>query len=161
MLRPRHQLHGSYQMIAQLTRDHREFQVHLGKAQAQWYHGPVAEPVIQIARLCLLHFELEQEIVFPLFAMGGGFEVGEDHSKVDQLRILTGHFETWREELYDQHQSMTAALDELLVSALEDGNEGLITLTRNLNAHEKQEEEIVYRGIFLIRNYVQHNFPLH
>jgi hypothetical protein len=141
---------------ASLTEAHDELRRELAKATLE--PGLIGELTRQTARLCLPHFDVEQRVLFPLFNFAGDFHAGNLPERMDEIHGLIVQFDECRADLYDQHQSMNCAVDELWLIACEDGHESVMSLTRSLRKHETIEEEIVYPAVFLLSNYCNNRF---
>jgi hypothetical protein len=138
---------------AALKQDHDELRAELAKATMEF--GELGEVAKQVAKLCLPHFEIEEQVVFPLFSIVGDVTDGNVLAGIDAIHDLVNRFNEQREDLGKQHHAMIRAIESLWQIACEEGNEAVISLVHDLKSHEAMEEEVLYPAVLLIIKYAR------
>ncbi len=138
---------------AALKQDHDELRAELAKATTE--SGELGNVARQVAKLCLPHFEVEEQIVFPLFLTAGNVAAEEALAGIDGIHDRVNRFNEQRESLGKQHHAVSRAIDSLWEIACEEGNDAVIGLAENLKNHEAMEEEVLYPAVLLLIRYVK------
>jgi hypothetical protein len=117
--------------------------------------GPIARAGKRVAELCLPHFEHEEKSVYPVLALLPYVEQGNLRPEMMEVMPLVYEFRAKRDALDDHHQSILAAIDELLQAAFREKNREFAELAYNLRVHEMVEDEVIYPTVVLIGKYLQ------
>ena len=145
---------GNLNVPNALRGSHDEARAELVRATME--DGPIAEAAHRVARICLPHFEKEEKSVFPILGLLPELTQGILRPEMAEALPLISEFSLRHEKcLNTQHQSMLAAIEELLQAARREKNGEFVEFAYNMRAHEKIEDEVIYPMIMLIGNYLQ------
>ncbi len=124
-----------------LRAEHEKITVELNLAVTQ--PGEIAGIVRRLAQVCLPHFALEEEIMFPIFARLPAAAVRDDSlSAVGDLPAQVALFRRERGQLHSHHESVSACVKELLAAAYKEGNREVTELAHLLINHERIESDL-------------------
>jgi hypothetical protein len=117
--------------------------------------GRIAKAATRVAQLCLPHFEHEEATVFPILALLPHLERGNRRLEMMDVIPLISDFKARHDALYDHHQSIASAIEELLQAAHREKNREIAEFAYNLRVHERIEDEVIYPRVVLIGKYLQ------
>ncbi len=136
-----------------LTKDHSEFRAQIDRAAL--LSGSIGEAAKRVATICLPHFQLEENIIFPAFGVLQEMPLNDLHHDIPEIQRLTDYLSQEHDDPLKQHQEMLNAVDTLLSVATRKQNKEFADLSMNLRNHEQFEEENVYPAVFLIGKSLQ------
>lgn len=139
---------GKLQIPEALTLDHEQLRAELMRAAKE--PGRLGEAAERVAGLCLAHFAQEEENIFRAFGMLHDLASDRVPPNMAASARTIAQFSAQHLALRDQHQSINAAVEELLQEAHKEENEEIAQLVRNLRGHEKIEDEMMYPTVLLI-----------
>ncbi len=124
-----------------LRAEHERITVELNLAVTQ--SGEIAGIARRLAQVCLPHFALEEEIMFPIFARLPAAAARDDsRTAVSALPAQLALFRHERRQLHSHHESVSACVKELLAAAYKEGNREVTELAHLLTNHERIESDL-------------------
>ena len=105
--------------------------------------GEIAHVARQLMQICLPHFALEEEIVFPILARLRAAASCEDPQAA--LSDLAGQLALFRRErvqLHGHHESVAACVKKLLAAAYRQGSQEVTQVAHLLTNHERSENDL-------------------
>lgn len=144
---------GKLSVPAALLHAHDEARAELVRATMEG--GRIAEAATRVAQLCLPHFEHEEKHIFPVLALLPHLEQGNVQPDMMDILPLISDFSARHHALNDHHQTILAAIEELLQAAHKEKNREFAEFAYNMRIHEKIEDEVIYPTVVLIGNYLQ------
>ena len=136
-----------------LLRGHDEARAEFVRATMEG--GRIAQAGKRVAQLCLPHFEHEERSVFPVLALLPHLERGNVQPEMMDVLPLISDFSARHDALNDHHQSILAAIEELLQAAHKEKNREFAEFAYTMRVHEKVEDEVIYPAVVLIGKYLQ------
>ena len=136
-----------------LRRGHDEARTELVRAAMQG--GRIAKAAKRVAQLCLPHFEHEEKSVFPVLALLPYLAPKNLRPEMMDVMPLISDFRAKHDAINDHHQSILAAIEELLQAAHKEKNREFAEFAYNLRVHEKIEDEVIYPMVVVIGKYLQ------
>ena len=121
-----------------------------GLIRARLEGGQIAKAAERVAQLCLPHFEYEEKNVFPALALLPYLARGTLRPEMMTVLPLISDFNAKYDELGADHQSILAAIVELLQVAHKQENREFAKLAFSLRAHEWIEDEVIYPAVVLV-----------
>src|SRR5476651_1703466 len=140
-----------------LLRGHDEARAELVRATMEG--GRIAKAAKRVAQLCLPHFEHEERSVFPVLALLPYLERGNLRPEMMDVMPLISDFRAKHDTLNDHHQSILAAIEDLLQAAHMEKNREFAEFAYNMRIHERVEDEVIYPTVVLIGTYLQEKRP--
>jgi hypothetical protein len=140
-----------------LLRVHDEARAELVRAIMEG--GRIAKAAKRVAQLCLPHFEHEERSVFPVLALLPYLERGNLRPEMMDVMPLISDFRAKHDTLNDHHQSILAAIEDLLQAAHMEKNREFAEFAYNMRIHERVEDEVIYPTVVLIGTYLQEKRP--
>ena len=140
-----------------LLRVHDEARAELVRATMEG--GRIAKAAKRVAQLCLPHFEHEEKSVFPVLALLPNLERGNLQPEMMDVMPLISDFRAKHDTLNDHHQSILAAIEDLLQAAHMEKNREFAEFAYNMRIHERVEDEVIYPTVVLIGTYLQEKRP--
>jgi hypothetical protein len=113
---------------------------------------------MQVARLCLPHFEYEEKTVFPILAPLPHLSPENLRPEMMHVLPLISEFRATHEALNNHHRSILGAVEALLQAAHNQENREFIDFAYNLRDHESIEDEVIYPAVILIGDYLREKF---
>jgi hypothetical protein len=117
--------------------------------------SPIAEAAERVAKMCLPHFEREEQSVFPVLAFLPDLTQGILRPEMADVLPLISDFRARHEALDSQHQSILSAIEDLLRAANKEKDEEVSQLAYNMKVHERIEDEVIYPTVLLIGNHLR------
>jgi hypothetical protein len=115
--------------------------------------GPIGAAALRVTRLCLPHFEQEENIVFPVFGFLGDLATGEVRAGMADLLPLVSEFQT--SHAGRQHQMIAAAVQALQQAARAENCAQALEFANRLQVHERIEDEVIYPAVALVGKYLR------
>ncbi len=115
----------------------------------------VGEAARRVARLYWPHFEREEAIVFPLFALLHELALGDVQPEMAAALTLISRFSAEHEHLHRQQQSIVSAIGALLAASRREQNEECVSFAYQLWQHERREDVVLFPTIILMANYIR------
>jgi hypothetical protein len=128
-------------------------QIRAGFVRVSYERGRVAHEALALARVCLPHFEREEEVLLPVLGVLRGFVCGEFRSEMAAIRPAIAAFREWRDYLDRQHDAVALALESFLYAAQKARNAEAVEVAYALKAHEWMETEAIYPAAALVAAY--------
>ena len=147
-----------YKMPEALRLGHDEARAELVRATSM--PGRIGEAAGRVARLCLPHFEREEEMVFPVFGVLRELESGKVRPEMAEILPLVSTFKAWHDSLEYQHQAITAAIHALLLACHKENSREFAEFAYCMRVHERLEDEIIYPMVPVIGRYVQERLEI-
>ena len=147
---------GKLNIPTALKRDHDEARFAFLRASAEG--GRIAKAGKRVAQLCLPHFEHEEKSVFPVLALLPYLAPENLQPEMMDVMPLVSELRAKHDAILDHHQSILAAIDELMSAAHKQKNREIAEFAHNLKNHEDIETELIYPTVLLIGNYLQDKF---
>jgi hemerythrin superfamily protein len=122
--------------------------------------GRIGEAAGRVARLCLPHFEREEEMVFPVFGVLRELESGKVRPEMAEILPLVSNFKAWHDSLDYQHQAITSAIHALLLASHKEYNREIAEFAYGMRVHERLEDEVIYPMVPVIGRYVQERLEI-
>ena len=144
---------GIFKIPDALKIGHDELRAELVRASTM--HGPIGEAAGRVARICLPHFEREEETMFPVFGLLHDLSLGNVRPEMASILPLVAAFSDWRNSLDDEHLTIAPAIHGLLLAAHKEDNREIVEFTYALRMHERLEVDVIFPTVLLIGNYVQ------
>jgi hypothetical protein len=133
--------HEAGDVTSLLRAEHEQITAELGFAVAQ--PGEIAGISQRLAQICLPHFALEEEIVFPIFARLRAAASREDsRHAVRDLDEQMARFGRERKRLHRHHRALASCVRELLAAGYKQGNREIAELAHLLSNHERIESDL-------------------
>jgi hypothetical protein len=123
-----------------LREDHGEIRSQLAQAVKQ--RGPVGEAAVHLAHLCVPHFEMEEQILFPTLATVHKLVYREMRPDLVDLHDQIAGLTRENKRFSGHHQAIAAAVETLLQAAYRDGNAGGAELGHTIRNHERLESDL-------------------
>jgi hemerythrin superfamily protein len=139
-----------------LLHSHDEARAELARANMEG--GQIAEAAMQVARLCLPHFEYEEKTVFPILALLPHLSPENLRAEMMHVLPLISEFRAAHQALNNHHRSILGAVEALLQAAHNQENREFIDFAYNLRDHESIEDEVIYPAVILIGDYLREKF---
>jgi len=139
---------GKLEIPGALTLDHEELRSELIVASEEPGRIGIAEK--KVTELCLPHFAKEEENIFHAFGVLHDLAAARVRPDMAAVTSMIAQFSAQHYALRDRHQSIKAALEELLQEARKEDNEEIAQLVYTLRNHEKIEDEVMYPTVLLI-----------
>jgi hypothetical protein len=117
--------------------------------------GRIGEAAGRLARLCLPHFEREEEMAFPVFGVLRELATGKVRPEMAEILPLVSTFKAWHDSFESQHQSITSAIHALLLVSHKENNREIAEFAYGMRVHERLEDEVIYPMVPVIGRYVQ------
>ena len=136
-----------------LLRGHDEARSELVRATMEG--GRIARAAKRVAELCLPHFEHEERCIFPVLALLPHLGRGILQPEMMDVIPLISNFSARHDALNEHHQSILAAIDELLQAAHKEQNSEFVEFAYTMKVHEKVEDEVIYPAVALIGRYLK------
>lgn len=132
-----------------LVLDHEALRAGLARAANE--PGPIGKAAERVALLCREHFAEEEKIVSRAFAqLHDPAWIGGRGVAAAIARFTARHL-----ALREHHQSINAAVEELLQAARKDGNGEIAELVSSLRHHERIENVVLYPTMLFIGSSVR------
>jgi hypothetical protein len=132
---------GTSDVTGLLRAEHEQITVELSLAVTQ--AGEIADIARRLAQVCLPHFALEEEIIFPIFArLRVAASRDDSRAVVSDLVEELALFRREHLRLRSHHQSVAACVKELLAAAYKEGNREVTDLAHLLANHERIENDL-------------------
>jgi hypothetical protein len=147
---------GKLNVPGALQRDHDEARTQFIRARMEG--GRIAKAGKRVAQLCLPHFEHEEKTVFPVLALLPYLAPENLQPEMMDVMPLISELRAKHDVIIDHHQSILAAIDELMHAAHKHENREFAEFAHNLKNHEDIETELIYPTVILIGNYLQEKF---
>jgi hypothetical protein len=147
---------GKLNVPSALRRDHDEARTEFVRAGMEG--GRIAKAGKRVAQLCLPHFEHEEKTVFPVLALLPYLAPENLQPEMMDIMPLISELRAKHDTIADHHQSILAAIDELMHAAHKQKNREFAEFAHNLKNHEDIEAELIYLTVILIGNYLQEKF---
>src|SRR5471030_2087206 len=147
---------GKLNVPSALRRDHDEARTEFVRAGMEG--GRIAKAGKRVAQLCLPHFEHEEKTVFPVLALLPYLAPENLQPEMMDIMPLISELRAKHDAIADHHQSILAAIDELMHAAHKQKNREFAEFAHNLKNHEDIEAELIYPTAILIGNYLQEKF---
>jgi len=147
---------GKLNVPRALQRDHDEARTEFVRAGMEG--GRIAKAGKRVAQLCLPNFEHEEKTVFPILALLPYLAPENLQPEMLDVLPLISEFRAKHDTIVDDHQSILAAIDELMHAAHKQKNRKFAEFAHNLKNHEDIEAELIYPTVILIGNYLQEKF---
>jgi hypothetical protein len=128
-------------------------QIRAGFVRVSYEPGRVAHEALALARVCLPHFEREEEVLFPVLGVLRGLVSGEFRPDMAALRPAIAAFREWHDDLDRQHDAVALALESFLYAAQKARIAEAIEVAYALKAHEWMEKEAIYPAAALVAAY--------
>jgi hypothetical protein len=136
-----------------LRRDHNEIRRELARAQLE--AGPIGEAAKRIADLCIPHFELEEQVVFPAFSVLHDLAFDGVSDDMAELLPLIDMFMREHERLLRQHRLILDAIDALWEAAYDENSKEYVDFAYTLRSHERMDTGIIYPTVLLIGRHLR------
>jgi hemerythrin superfamily protein len=117
--------------------------------------GRIASAARRVAQLCLPHFEHEEKSVFPVLALLPYLERDDLRPEMMDVIPMIADFRAKHDAINDHHDSILAAVEELLQAAHKEKNREFSEFAYNLKVHEMMEEELIFPMVVLIGKYLE------
>jgi hypothetical protein len=150
---------GKLDVPASLRQSHDEIRAGLVRATTE--PGRIGDAAMQLAKLCLPHFEHEEKCVFPVLGLLPCITTGEvgNDMAASVLPLIVRYCD--RHEIYrKQHESIACAVDALLQAAHRESNREIAEVAYFLKVHEKLEDDLVHPAILMIGKYLGQDFRI-
>ena len=135
-----------------LLRGHDEARAELVRATMEG--GRIAKAGKRLAQLCLPHFEHEEKSVFPVLALLPYLQQGNLRPEMLDVMPVIHDFRAKHDTIDEHHQSIVAAIEELLQAAHKEKNREFADFAYTMRIHEKVEDEVIYPTVILIGRYL-------
>ncbi|MBI4292401.1 MAG: hypothetical protein HY661_13070 [Betaproteobacteria bacterium] len=139
---------GKLDIPEALTLDHEKISAELLRASKE--PGAIGKAAKRVTELCLPHFAKEEKNVFHAFGVLHDLMAERVRPDMAAVMPLVAQFSAQHYALNDHHQSIKAALDELLQEARKEENQEISQLVYTLRNHERIEDELMYPTVLLI-----------
>jgi hypothetical protein len=147
---------GKLNVPSALRRDHDEARAELVRATLEG--GRIAKAGKRVAQLCLPHFEHEEKNIFPVLALLPYLAAKKLRPEMMEVMPLISDYRANHDMIRDRHQSILAAIEELLYASNKQKNRQFADLAYNLKIHEDIETEVIYPTVIVIGNMLQEKF---
>ena len=136
-----------------LTLEHEELRAEL----IRWAREPgrIGKAAERVARLCDAHFAREEGNISRAFGMLHDMASDRVQPEMAAVAKIIAQFSTQHNALHGQHQSLDAAIQNLLQEARKGKNEEIADLVATLRDHERIEEEVVFPTVLDIARSVE------
>jgi hypothetical protein len=101
----------------------------------------VARAARRLAQICLPHFELEEQVVLPIFALLTQAAAGEN-ARPPGLEARLTAFHREQERFQRGHEAIARAAEGLLEAAYKEGNREATELSHMFRNHERIEDDL-------------------
>ncbi len=143
---------------AALRLAHDEMRAELVRATME--PGPIGEAAMRVADLCLPHFETEERIVFPAFALLEDLALGAVRPEMAEFLPLISAFSAQREAMAHQHHLILSAVAQLRQAAHREEIREYAEFAYGLTVHEKIEDEVIFPTLILIGRNIRQNLGM-
>ncbi len=143
---------------AALRLGHDEIRAELVRATME--SGPIGEAAMCVAKLCLPHFEAEEQSVFPVFDLLEDLAIGEVRPEMARILPLISAFSSRHGAMANEHRLIISAVARLLQAAHRERNGEYAEFAYHLTVHEKIEDEVIYLTLILIGKYVRQSLGM-
>ena len=149
---------GNVQTPASLRLGHDDARSELVRATMQG--GRIAVATRRLARMCLPHFEVEEQFAFPALGLLPDLMKGMVRPEMAAVLPLISDFSAKHAALEKQHESIQSAIEELLVASHREKNRDVAEFAHNMKVHEKLEDEVIYPTVIMIGSYLREKLAM-
>jgi hemerythrin superfamily protein len=139
---------GKFEIPDALTLDHEELRTELIKAAIE--PGRIGIAAKRVAHFYLPHFAREEQMIFSAFGLLQDLAAERVLPDMAPVAPMIALFSAQHRVLLDPHQSINAAVEELLQEARKEKKTEIADLVYKLRNHEKIEDEVMYPTVLLI-----------
>ena len=119
-------------------------ELHSELAAATKLQGPVGAAAREVARILHPHFLKEEEFALPPLGLLSALAQGMPPGEMAAVTKMTDRLRRELPALLAEHVAILRALDNLAAAAREAGDEARLRFARQLAAHAKIEETVMY-----------------
>ncbi|MBI2960586.1 MAG: hemerythrin domain-containing protein [Betaproteobacteria bacterium] len=152
-MNPKMRVYSKIDAPKALLLGHDEVRAELVRAATEY--GPVGLAAKRLAQICLPHFEREEKCVFPVLALLPHLARGELRPDMASVLPLVSDFTARYDAIGMQHDSIHAAIDDLLQAAHREKKREFAEFAYNLRVHERIEDEVIFPTVLMIGQYLR------
>jgi len=110
--------------------------------------------------LCLPHFEMEEQTIFPVFGLLEDLALHAVRPEMAKILPLISALSARREAMVQHHRLIMDAAAQLLRAARREKNGEFAEFAYNLTIHEKIDHEVIYPTLILIGKYIRQSLGI-
>lgn len=149
----RHHANGEHRVPSSIEAEHKELHEELAKAIGSG--GRTAEAARSVEKLLQPHFVKEERFGLPPLAVLADVAAGKMPPNAGDIIQMSDHLQQDMPTMLAEHAAIGQALERLRQAALGEHKPQAALFADHLQAHAKQEEEILYPAAILAGQYLK------
>ena len=134
---------GTQNNIAEkLSQDHAR--IYAGLTAAMNERGAIGDAAAQLSQLCVPHFELEEERIWPVFVRLDHVLRDHGHEETGELGRQLAELRRQHEQFAAEHRALAFVVDALAHAAHQEDSGQTLALTEMIRNHEAFEDQWIW-----------------